>query len=102
MQSMMTEVRVEHKLERRLEKREPIIGSAYIIDPLKNDDGIRIDGVTANVSSSGACLYTCRAFDKGITITIYSKVFGELPRNANVVWCKRVQRGIFRIGISLS
>ena len=60
------------------------------------------EGVTADVSNSGACIHTDVAFEEGIEILIQSKAFGNVTRKATVKWCEKINKDIYRIGLAFS
>src|SRR6266545_2795760 len=88
------------RLERRVEEREPIIGNTVITGPFGNGSRDGFEGITANVSSSGACVYTCREVETGLAVTICSQVFGTSPKNASIRWCRKVTQEVFSLGLS--
>jgi hypothetical protein len=86
----------------RSEERNAVIGNIVFAGIVERHGLVSIDGVTANVSKSGACVYTRHKLEKGRQFTCYSKAFGNAASNARIVWSRRVSKRVFVAGISLS
>lgn len=93
---------IEKWVGHRSEERSAIIGRIVFAGFLGREGLVSIDGVTANVSKAGACVYTRHKLEKGRKFTCYSKSFGNAARNARIIWSRRISRNVFIAGISLS
>ncbi len=87
------------ELDTRKEKRTPIIGTILYTHPLISRDYKYFEGITANLSMNGACIYIYQKLQEDIQIEIHGKALGTSQRNALVKWCKRVDEGIYCAGI---
>lgn len=94
--AMQTDGLVKH----RREGRKPLVGN-IVLWGSSGDNGVTIEGITANVSKSGACVYICQEISEGESFTVYGKAIGTSPRIACIVWCRQIAESIFKIGISL-
>ena len=86
----------------RSEERKAVIGNIVFSGIVGNHGLLRIDGVTANVSKSGACVYTRQKLEKGLTCSCYGKAIGNTVRDARIVWSRRLGKQVFVSGISFS
>ncbi|MBI5640132.1 MAG: hypothetical protein HZA17_06900 [Nitrospirae bacterium] len=103
MSQLATAVQTVQRIEQRIEERIPIIGNFLLFrESGLDDNNINIEGVTSNVSRSGACVVTSRRLRKGIIYTVVGKALGDVPRNARIMWCRKIDKEIFGVGISLS
>jgi len=89
-------------MERRSEKRYPVIKSFVYSDCAHLGHSELMTAMAANVSKSGACLYTEKQYGKGAVLTICSKAFGGVLRDAVVCWSRKVSEGIFKVGVALN
>jgi len=89
-------------MERRTEKRHPVIRSFVYSDCSHLGDLTLMTAMVADVSKSGACLYTQRRYGRGEVISVCSKAFGSELREATVRWIRLVSDGVYKIGISLN
>lgn len=86
----------------RSEERKAVIGNVVIKGSSGDGGFMNIEGVTRNVSKSGACIYTSRNLEEGHRVTVCGKAFGNVSRRAKVVWRNRVSKRVFMIGISFT
>ena len=83
----------------RSEERKAVIGNITFSGIVGNDGLMSIDGVTANVSKSGACVYTRHKLEEGLTCSCCGKAVGNAARDARIVWSRRVSKQVFVAGI---
>lgn len=85
----------------RMEERVELIGNSSLILDTREYGIVSIDGITSNVSKSGACVYISHRLEKGLELTLSGKVFGaRAGRGAKVVWCEQLDLSVFKVGIS--
>lgn len=92
---------IEEFVGHRAEERTHVVCNTVFTGSERNGGLVNIEGVTMNVSKSGACVYTRRKLERGMQFMVYGKSFGNLPRSASIVWCKRVSNKVFISGIVL-
>ena len=80
--------------------RRPLIGSVLFTLPSPDQEERYLTGLTADVSPPGMGLHTYDDLPVGVIITLHSKVLGEEPRRARVVWCRQESAGVYRAGLS--
>ncbi len=87
-------------LQRRHE-RQTLIGRA-LLSGVVGDSLMNLEGVTINISETGACVYLKNELAGGLEFLVSGKVFGMTARRGRVAWCEQVVDGVFKVGISFS
>lgn len=102
MPQIATIVAPEKWVGHRSEERKAVIGNV-VIKGSSGDGGLmNIEGVTRNMSNTGACIYISRNLEEGHRVMVCGKAFGNISRRAEVVWRNRISRRVFMIGISFT
>jgi hypothetical protein len=92
---------VRHQVtNKRREYRRLADGNVFYSYDIAVDTMPSLNGLMSNVSDSGACIYTKECFHDGVRIKLFSPAIG-LPRKAMVRWCRKVDSGLFKTGLSL-
>lgn len=84
----------------RTDKRTPVIGNIFYTHSFVDSNQLFLEGVTANISLSGASIYTFNKIEVNVAIVLYGKVLGNVQKNAIVRWCEKVNNEIYKVGLS--
>ena len=96
----MSVTAVEKNVCIRTEERTPVIGNVFYNHSIVDNNQLFIEGVTANISLSGASIYTFTEIEEDVAIVLYGKVLGNAQKNAIVRWCEKVNNEIYKVGLS--
>jgi hypothetical protein len=96
--SLKQGIRFKKRIRRGL--RRPIIGNVLFTHPFTKTEQPYLKGITADVSTGGACIRTYYSLPVGLAMTLHGRVLGDEPRRAEVVWCQEETAGIFRAGLA--
>jgi hypothetical protein len=91
---------IRFKRHVRHDTRTPLIGNALFTLSAPDQEEQYLTGLTADVGLSGMGLHTYDELPVGLIITLHSKVLGEEPRRARVMWCRQESAGVYRAGLS--
>lgn len=90
------------RVEKRSEIREIALGANLYLYPLQNRNLERIEAITSDTSPSGISIYTQKKLKVGSEYTIDSKSNIQTFSKGKVVWCTRVEKSIYKVGLSLA
>jgi hypothetical protein len=87
--------------ERRREERCDAFGPVRIVDAVSGHGACTVQGVTGDVTSAGASIYSESPLPVNSVVTIRSKT-GEAAteRKAIVRWCRQEEDGTYKMGIA--
>lgn len=90
------------KDERRKEQRKVLTSPVNYSCTWMDEKGMKhVDeiGTTHNISRSGISLYCQSPLYKGLEIRVSSRTAYDPTRKGTVIWCKKLKKNLFRIGV---
>lgn len=88
--------------KKRKEDRTPLTASIFFSPVFEAYKDVRFWGITVDVSPSGLSFYTNQLLEEGTCIKIHSKLLWDNVRNARIIWCKEINKDLYRLGLSLN
>lgn len=89
-----------HEELRREERLQSKGGILYVAPSLGSTTKIRA-GLVANLSDSGACIYTQDCLSDNDVIKVYFRDISQSSMEAKVKWCTRDNNDLFKVGLLL-
>jgi hypothetical protein len=87
--------------DRRREERREAFGPVLIEDAVSGHGKETVEGVTGDVTSTGASLYAGTPFPVNSVVTVRSKTGEEATeRRAIVRWCRQEEDGTYKMGVA--
>lgn len=90
------------RIDKRNNERVEIWGSSVTITYPRGRKTTEEETTTINISSNGVAIYSDREFEEGTEIKVKGGGVWSDARKGTVVWCKKLDKGLYKVGIKVT